>query len=73
MHSFFSINLPVGDTKSDITIILDIILDGLHVFIPLCSIEWMIYLMRGLCGGGRGRHHMVAGFTTTYAINAYYY
>jgi hypothetical protein len=47
-------------------------LDGLHVFIPLCNMEWMIYLMRGLCGGRRGRHHMVVGFTTTYAINAYY-
>jgi hypothetical protein len=48
-------------------------LDGLHVFIPLCNMEWMIYLMQGLCGGRRGRDHMVAGFTTTYAINAYYY
>ena len=63
----------MGDTKSDITIILDIILDGLHGFIPLCNMEWMIYLMRGLCGGRRGRDHMVVGFTTTYAINAYYY
>jgi hypothetical protein len=49
-----------------ITIILDIILDGLHVFIPLCNMEWMIYLMWGLCGGRRGRDHMVAGFTTAY-------
>jgi len=34
----------------------------------------MFTIMHSICTrSGRGRHHMVVGFTTTYAISAYHH